>query len=352
VRDGVSHVVPHRRQSHPKERDIASAGEESRSGYNRAVKAQAPRLIFFSLLISTAFPVLSNAADTGGYLGTEVCAGCHQDIAKQQRQTNMARTWRSISTDQLPPNYSETKAEGPEPLIQYAARRTAAGKILYRVQMPGQPALEFPVEGIIGGTRHGYTFLFRVPAINGAPLPRAPLIEGRYIHSVLENGLALELGFPEEKPINYETGFGRVLTPKLEENCLECHTAPRTLGARVESGVACENCHGPGERHLAAVRAHSKDPGILNPARLPVTERWRPCSQCHEGSGFVEDPLAVNLLISDQITGLKNSECWRQSGGQMTCVNCHDPHRDETHSVVVAKSEMTCLRCHSARFAR
>jgi len=173
-------------------------------------------------------------------------------------------------------------------------------------------------------------------------------VEGRYIHSVLENGLALELGFPDEKPSSFETAFGRVLTPSLEKRCLSCHPAPRALGARVESGVACESCHGPGQSHLAALKAHSRDLGILNPSKLPVAERMRPCSQCHAGSGFVEDPMADNLLISDQVTGLRNSECWRQSGGEITCTNCHNPHQDATRAVLVARSETTCLRCHSA----
>ncbi|HME05994.1 MAG TPA: cytochrome c3 family protein, partial [Bryobacteraceae bacterium] len=309
---------------------------------NRVVSAPPVRLIWLLLLLSSP-----GSAGGGGYLGSDVCARCHREIAATQFQTNMARTWQGVATQQLPANYLEKHAEGPGSAIEYAARRTGE-KAQYRVQMPGQPALEFPVETTIGGKRHGLTFLFRVPALEGSPLPRAPLVEGRYIHSVLENGLALELGFPEEKPSNYETAFGRVLTPSLEKRCLSCHTAPRTWGTRVERGVACESCHGPGQAHLAALGAHSKDLGILNPGKLPVAERMRPCSQCHAGSGFLEDPMADSLLISDQVTGLKNSECWRQSAGEITCTNCHNPHQDATGSVLVARSEKTCLRCHSA----
>ena len=55
-----------------------------------------------------------------------------------------------------------------------------------------------------------------------------------------------------------------------------------------------------------------------------------------------------DVLISDQVTALKNSECWRQSGGEITCINCHDPHQDAPRPVMVARSEKTCLRCHSA----
>jgi predicted CXXCH cytochrome family protein len=288
-------------------------------------------------------------AAENGYLGSDVCAGCHKEIARTQAQTNMARTWQGVATQQLPPNYSETHAEGPAPVIDYLAQRTG-DKARFRVQMPGQPALEYPVETTIGGRRHAISFLFRVPEFEGISLPRAPLVEGRYIHSVLANGLALELGFSEEKPTDYEAAFGRVLTPSLEKRCFSCHVAPRKLGSgtRVETGVACENCHGPGQAHLAALGQHATDLRILNPAKLPVAERMKPCTQCHAGSGFVEDPMAGNLLISDQVTGLKNSECWRQSGGQITCTNCHNPHQDATRDVLNIRSEKTCLGCHSA----
>lgn len=291
--------------------------------------------------------VAASFAGQNGYLGSDVCAGCHKDIAKTQSQTKMARTWQGVDTQQLPANYSETHSEGPAPDINYAVTRSGDHGT-YKVQMPGQPALEYPVEATIGGKRHAISFLFRVPEIGGIPLPRAPLVEGRYIHSVLENGLALELGFPEEKPTTLEAGFGRVLTPSLEKRCLGCHVAPRTWGTKLERGVACENCHGPGQAHLAALASHSADLGILNPDKLPMAERTKPCSQCHAGSGFVEDPMGENLLISDQVTALKNSECWRQSGGQIACTNCHNPHEDATSPVLVVRSEKTCLGCHSA----
>jgi predicted CXXCH cytochrome family protein len=288
------------------------------------------------------------SAGGSGYVGRDVCAGCHRNIALSHLRTNMARTWQGVATtQQLPANYFQTHAEGPAPAIEYALKRTGQ-TLQYRVQMPGQPSVDFPVEAMVGGERHGISFLFRVPALAGSPLPLARLVEARYFHYARGNHLAFSLGFPEEKPSTYETALGRVLTPYLEKRCLACHGAPRTYGTHVESGVGCENCHGPGQPHLAALGAHSRDLRISNPNKLPVAERMRPCSQCHAGSSVVEDPMPDDTLISDQVTALKNSECWRQSGGEITCTNCHDPHRDAPGPVLAARSEKTCLRCHSA----
>ena len=322
--------------------ELLGEGKKSRD-YRGRWSAPPVRLICLLLMVSP----LGRSAQSG-YVGRDVCAGCHRDIAMSHLRTNMARTWRGVAPDQqVPAKYDETHQEGPAPEIKYELTRTGQS-LQYKVQMPGQPVLDFPVETMVGGDRHGLSFLFRVPALDGLPLPRARLLEARYFHYAERNRLAFSLGFPEEKPTTYETAMGRVLTPYLEMRCLGCHGAPRTHGTRVETGVACENCHGPGQPHLAALGGHSRDLRILNPDKLPVAERMRPCSQCHAGSSVVEDPMPDDALISDQVTALKNSECWRESAGQITCTNCHDPHRDAPRPVLVARAEKTCLRCHSA----
>ncbi len=300
------------------------------------------RLIYLLLIVSS----LASAGESG-YLGRDVCAGCHKDIAKLQSGTNMARTWQDPRTQQRPVNYSETHAEGPAPTIAYEIKGTGPS-LQFQVQMPGQATVGFPVETMVGGSRHGISFLLRVPALQGLPLPVSRLLEARYFHYAQQNKLAFSLGFPEEKPTTYETALGRVLTPYLERRCLSCHGAPRTHGTSVETGVACENCHGPGQPHLAALSTHSRDLAMWNPNKLPIGERMRPCTQCHAGSSIVEDPMPDDVLISDQVTALKNSECWRQSGGEITCINCHDPHQDAPRPVLEARAEKTCLRCHSA----
>ncbi|HLY15983.1 MAG TPA: tetratricopeptide repeat protein [Bryobacteraceae bacterium] len=300
----------------------------------------------FFRLICLLTTVSSLGAAGSGYLGRDACARCHQSITATHLRTNMARTWQGVAVNkQLPAKYSQTHAEGPAPEIQYALKRTGSD-LQYRVQMAGQPALDFPVETMVGGARHGISFLFRVPTLDGLPLPRSRLLEARYFHYAERDQLAFSLGFPEEKPTTYETALGRVLTPYLEKRCLGCHGQPRTYGARIETGVACENCHGPGQAHVAAVNAHARDLRILNPKSLPLTERMRPCTQCHAGSSVIEDPMPDDTLISDQVTALMNSECWRQSGGEITCTNCHDPHQDAPRAVLEARAEKTCLRCH------
>lgn len=262
----------------------------------------------------------------------------------------MALTWQGATTRQIPGSFSEHHAEGPPPDIQYTVKRSLE-TFTFTTALPGHPPQRYPITTTMGGKRHGLSFLFRVPELEGLPLPRAPLVEARYLEYAPHPGLALSPGFPEEKPANYETALGRVLTPGFEQKCLTCHGEPRKIGSHWESGVTCENCHGPGQPHLMALAAHSKDLKINNPARLPAAEQMRPCSQCHSGFSVVEDPLPDDLLISDQVTALKNSECWRQSGGSVTCTNCHNPHQDAPRATLVERSVNTCLGCHSTKLS-
>jgi predicted CXXCH cytochrome family protein len=299
-------------------------------------------------LLILLFASGASRAAENGLVGRDVCSGCHKSIAATQQRTAMSHTWQGTGTTQIPVNLVERHAEGPEPKIQYQVKRSA-GDFEFGVQLPGRVVQNFPVATTVGGDRHGISFLFRVPNLEGLPLPRAPLVEARYLHYVPHQQLERSPGFPEEKPANYETAFGRVLTPGFERKCLTCHGEPRKIGPHIETGVTCESCHGPGRQHLSGIAAKSADKQIVNPKRLPVREQMSVCAQCHSGFSVVEDPLPDDLLISDQVTALSNSECWRQSGGNITCTNCHDPHQDAPRAVLVQRSESTCLSCHALK---
>lgn len=282
------------------------------------------------------FAILMSAQAQDGYVGAKVCAGCHTSIAGHQTHSNMALSWQDRA-----PYAAETDEGG----IRYHLTHERL-----RVELPGSPVVSVPVEAAVGGRRHGISFLARLTELQGVKLARAPLIEARYLQSAESKGLVLSPGFPAEKPSSYETAFGRVLSPSVEKKCLACHGAPQSTPAR-GAGVQCEACHGPGQAHLAGLSKPQAaqgpgDHGIVNPANLSNDKSIELCARCHAGFSELIDPLPDDVLISNQVTALRNSECYIQSGQGLSCLNCHDPHTDARQDD--PRYVKTCLGCHGA----
>ncbi|MBV8827644.1 MAG: tetratricopeptide repeat protein [Acidobacteriaceae bacterium] len=280
------------------------------------------------------------------YVGPEVCALCHKEIAATQTKTAMAHTWQTLKTPRLPAQFHAGISEGPEPPLVTEIRR-AGDRFLYSTTLPGQPQTTLPVEAIIGGSRHAFGFLSRIDQLNGIPLARPALIQARYAWSVRQERLVLAPGCPVEKPRSYETAFGLVLDPVYEQKCLSCHGQPNTLGAGKEGGVHCESCHGPGRQHLQGVSKGTLHTGVINPKRLGAEESIAVCAQCHLPAGKLSDPTPddTGLLVANQVTALRSSECFIQSGKSISCTTCHDPHKDTAEDA--ATSIKACLGCHS-----
>jgi predicted CXXCH cytochrome family protein len=177
-------------------------------------------------------------------------------------------------------------------------------------------------------------------------------------------------------------GFGpSVLGGRLvPASCLFCHAdRPREHPEHPSrfvppvfagSGIGCERCHGPGERHVRT----SERLDIVNPARLAPRLRDAVCEQCHlEGEARVlragrglfdyrpglplndfwavlvrgrqagEDAKAVN-----HVEQMYQSKCFSRPVGdrQLGCTTCHDPHVPIGPAEKTAYYRARCLLCH------
>jgi len=298
-------------------------------------------------LLVTVSPV-GCGADTGGtdYAGAAVCASCHKQIAASQAQTAMATTWRGGAAS-LPVGYHGRATEGSSKAIEYEIERQNEG-LVFSARPPDGVKTALPVKVVMGGERHGLSFLLSLEKLAGLTLERPALIEARYVYNSPNHTLAISPGFGSATPGSYEDAFGRVLSPGFQEKCLTCHGEPGTLGAGAHGGVLCESCHGPGLVHVEAIRHGQPGTSIVNPKKLAANASLEPCAQCHIGFSERSDPLPKELLVSSQVVALRNSECFIQSGKAVTCTNCHDPHRDRPSAEVEKVSTTVCLGCHSA----
>ncbi len=258
----------------------------------------------------------------------------------------MAQTWLGTHASVPESQFDEgSKDTSTNPQIHYDVRHNG-DQTLFSVANGGSEPVTVPVQSMIGGKRHGISLLLAVDQVDGIPLERPAILEARYA-LLPTGGFVLSPGFSKEQPQELEQELGRVLSPTFELRCLTCHGKPGTLGAGTIGGVRCESCHGPASAHVASAKLGGPDHRqIVKPKSLKGNTSIEVCAECHSGfkrSGHA-DPMPEDLLVSSQVPALRHSECFIQSGEQLTCTACHNPHRD---SAVSQSSVTVCLRCHS-----
>jgi hypothetical protein len=139
--------------------------------------------------------------------------------------------------------------------------------------------------------------------------------------------------------------------------CLHCHvTRPRefrdpgpdALGPEAaDSAIGCERCHGPGGNHQKAIDTDFPDRAIINLATAPAATVNAQCAECHTvdiRSAILSAPEDPSYVRSPGMT-LTFSRCYTESRGGLSCLTCHDPHRDSQHAT--SFHEQKCLTCHS-----
>jgi predicted CXXCH cytochrome family protein len=180
---------------------------------------------------------------------------------------------------------------------------------------------------------------------------------------------------PEEMP-KTKTG---------DATCDGCHTtgfnaakdkeSGRWVGQKVELGIGCESCHGPGSKHVVMKSKTS----IVNPAKLNAVQQDQLCGQCHSRVtnkqenelsnplGFVpgNTDLQRRVKFWDYSSNPKNFWVNGFSGKNqqqyhdvqfsghtkagVTCITCHDVHSTRKgYAQLRTEKNNICLQCHEA----
>jgi Cytochrome c3 len=146
-----------------------------------------------------------------------------------------------------------------------------------------------------------------------------------------------------------------LLTPNEVASCLSCHSTGAVVSGsqlrldKLAHGIRCEGCHGPGGRHIAAVKKGDlPSTSIYNPGLLggdDLTQHF--CGSCHRG---VEE---FSLLKSMEINNVRfqpyrifQSKCYSDDRN-IRCTACHNPHEPLREDP--AYYDKRCLQCHSLR---
>jgi hypothetical protein len=108
--------------------------------------------------------------------------------------------------------------------------------------------------------------------------------------------------------------------------------------------VGCEACHGPGQAHIDAAKSqHPSNQHMEKLGELGGTRINELCGTCHRTAKHV--PKGESSTQRFQPYGLGLSQCFIKSGDRLTCITCHDPHKDV--STDTKSYEAICLGCHA-----
>ncbi|HET6383690.1 MAG TPA: multiheme c-type cytochrome [Armatimonadota bacterium] len=286
---------------------------------------------------SSANTAKSNSAQSAdfksAYVGSSVCAQCHQAEYKKWSGSRHSETMRAMNPADLGPVAPPVGVIAGTP---FEITRSASGQFAARLTKDPQRYLTLTLA--FGSGRTGLTYV----EVRGG--------------KILEFH---ESYFPSKKLWYPTPGSGRLprLSPGMEHGvamsrkCVLCHataiTGPGPTPPKKFFGVGCERCHGPGSAHVAAMRAGDYQNLLMDDiSSWSATRINTLCGQCHRTADTIDlgntEAATTNRF---QPYGLMLSRCFRESGKTLSCLNCHDPHTN--NSTDIRHYERACLKCHS-----
>lgn len=319
-----------------------------------STRAQAPAASSMSMVTedrveaSDWWPT-KGTAQFADFVGTEVCAKCHSQIAETQAATPMAHASSlPAHSDILQKHELLSRQLGP---YEYELSSIGARSV-YSVRDAGG-SLSEPLVWAFGLGRKGQTYIY--------------VKDGAYFESHLsfyKNLQALDIttGHRPDMPADLNSALGRRLETEEAQHCFGCHTSTSSVAnhfapATAAPGVTCESCHGPGAKHVAAMKAGRIEEGraaTLNPRHFSPAASIDFCGACHRTwADVVEQSTSGVINVRFQPYRLESSRCWQKSvsvtkragDARLTCIVCHDPHRQVDRET--AAFDGKCLACHS-----
>ncbi|MGC1911765.1 MAG: multiheme c-type cytochrome [Candidatus Acidiferrales bacterium] len=279
-----------------------------------------------------------------GFAGAKACSECHAEKSGTQANTPMAKAALKIGA-------RAPDREFPLAALELGTYQYQISSIHRRptlVVSSGTQSVAATIAWIFGLGVHGETYILEK--------------DGAFYESQVSNfaglhGMALTPGHVQVEAGNLEGALGERLSTSGAVRCFGCHTTYSSTSSKfgpehAVAGVHCEACHGPGLKHVNAMRAGQTEEGmiaIFNPAKLSPAESVDFCGACHRTtldvvtSAEAYGPINVRF----QPYRLEKSRCWGTNGdGRLTCVACHDPHVPLVRTA--SFYDQRCLECHAA----
>jgi hypothetical protein len=286
------------------------------------------------------------------FAGTAECAKCHEKLALGYITTPMAQASAPAVYSQALQSHDQLSAQLAP--YHYELARDAAA-VNYSVT-DGSNSLNAVLVWAFGLGQKGQTYLYQRESGHRQSNPRtATFYESRLSFYKTLQGLDLTTGHNSATPGDLESALGRSMDADEARRCFGCHTTASTTTNRfdpshVTPGVTCEACHGPGAKHVAAMKTGKIEEGrraILDPRRLDPAASVDFCGACHRTRGdILQGGFTGVVNVRFQPYRLENSRCWRNADARLACTACHDAH--QPLALDPGSYDHNCLACHAA----
>lgn len=323
------------------------------------------------------YPVSQGAAP--GYVPDEACADCHADLYASYQSVGMARSFYPPAPDKDVEEFGRVfRQEATGFHYEMHARDGSYFQERYCVDDQGRRFArhEEEVHWVVGSGNHARTYLAQNPHGELYELPMSWYADA---------GWGMSPGFEGPDHERFER--------RLERQCMFCHNAypdvpagndapgaPPTFPRDLPHGLGCQRCHGPGARHIewAEDPVDPSAPRIFSPKDPAAAENL--CMTCHlqpdvwsGGESILHamdratyahrpdqpvtdhmsyfdfgtaDERTAKIEINHHAYRLRQSKCYLESEGAMTCVTCHDPHAKAPAEELAAYHARKCQTCH------
>jgi tetratricopeptide (TPR) repeat protein len=281
------------------------------------------------------------------YVGSARCAPCHRDEERAYEPTRHNRTFHRGADLVKLPLPDRPLPDPDDPKVSHTFARE--GDKIHARTKAGDRVFNTVVEYAFGTPERYITMIGRDDQHDVRALRLS------YYHTAEGSGWGRTFGSPDD----VELVRGQAIVVRDGVNrCLYCHVTqsrafrdpPPEPGAGPEAadpGIGCERCHGPGANHIAAMKVDFADRATVNAGSATAAVINTQCAQCHVVGSRAEiekEPDNAMYVRSSGAT-LPFSRCYTESDGGMSCLTCHNPHRDAEKSAAFYESK--CLSCHS-----
>jgi hypothetical protein len=267
------------------------------------------------------------------------CATCHRAQALSQPATSMAHALEVVAACEILKSNPELVFR--DGLFTFRITRDGARSIYTVTQ--GAATFTTPIAFAFGLGSTGQTYLYQR---NGS------WYESRVTYYEAISGLDVTLGHAKLVPANPELAAGRELSIQETVECFGCHASHAIRDGRlhletVVPGVQCERCHELASKHAAAAKIGDVAVAAIRHLGALSTEEMSDfCGQCHRTWSQIamKGPHNINN-IRFQPYRLTNSRCYNPKDRRISCVACHDPHREVERTPT--SYDARCLACHA-----